>query len=207
MKDVVIKKVRPDRDDERPKSNSKHSKSSARQSHKTLPESTLCQSNNVSSIDAATSRICDKQLRLCIEDVQHSVKYESAMVGSMKLSSITTNGAGPFNLLNTESTFRTSTDRSQNNASAYQSNSTPSKWRNGDAKNPKSSILQPSLLKQNGESLAASDKIKTNNYASRATSAAAAAAATTSAIVAATGNAAAIEAASFLKSSSIIKTK
>lgn len=242
-KDIVIKRLPKTKSDsqtekvERRKSTSKVRKSPAKSSHKSPSKSLLTQSVEVplADFDQNRARIAstafDKQMRLCIEDVQNPIKSDFAN------PIWETNRSTPEYLINGNETIITTTLHHSPHHSQHSNHSTECKssqrslLKNGDAveliknvSSPKNTILatpvlQPSKLKQNGDTLlltgsgnllasVATEKITLNNYASRPTTATAAKTPTVALNQYTNSNgSAAIEVANFLANPSIIRTK
>lgn len=232
LKDIVIKKLPKTKSDvelvkmERRKSISNVRRSPTKSSRKSPTKSLCIQSVTVPSADAeqndtiAPLSMCDKNLRLCIEDVGSPVKLDFTETGTdtsqyMIFDNKTT-------ITNTSQAFAKISHHSHHSADRKISQRPLVK--NGDTalitnlSKPKQTILappilQPSKLKLNGDSLllagngnlmatVATEKITLNSFASRPPT-------TTSSANQFTkpnGNAV-IEVTNFLANSSIIKTK
>lgn len=239
-KDIVVKKLPKTRSDsqtgnvERRKSISKVRKSSANRS---LTKALLNKSDEVPSAESdqncalTAPNMCDKEMRLCIEDVRNPVRMESTentMETTRSLPQYVNNGnRTPI----TKITHAFPKISHLSHHSTEHKSSTRLLARNGESTSPIKTVssqrksilappvLQPSKLKQNGDTLlltgngnllaaVAAEKITLSNYTSRPSSA-------TSTKTPSVGinqfkqpnGNAAIEVTNFLANPSIIKTK
>lgn len=231
-KDIVIKKLSKVKSNSQPasverrKSISKARKSPSKSSNKSQAKSLLSRSAEMPSNEQRSNHsfnvpnMCDKQLRLCIEDVRNPIRSESSEVASQtitKTAECVNNGTAVAN-----ATLSFSKVSHQSHCAAdHKSSIRPF---SKSVTNSRKSILappvlQPSKFKQNGDTLlltgtsnliaaVAAENIKLNNFASR-TSTTPATKTPTVAINQFTqpNTNAAIEVNSFLANSSIIKTK